>query len=493
MPYNQFLKSFLLGPKGLSPKFAKLLTANVEQVSLLRRTLLPILRDRTVTNRPKLSDFPELRTFRQILADIEGLPAPKPGFFDGAVVKEADYAQQATSRLISRLTEPKVLSLEETFNHLLTSKTRLTTGSNNTLEQALKNAEAFRNTLGIEEFVHTYLAMDMSWWLSGDKVLSLVGKNIVLETALIPAQAIVNEARLVNPSLELAIDVTHSYGNMPRASALNVHEAMSISEVRSIFLAPLATPENILPLLEAKNGFKGRISIVRPEFDPLEELALSLQEITLGVNYDLLPTDVRLNIGSHKLVDISKELKATLDKNKLDLGQFIDRNYTSRPGEVTYSTNSDGTLDKIVTPRTGEQYSQEAWRKQYAQLLEQQKSDILNQLQSQAKQLEALTEIAGMGSKVESLATSLADIKNSLDSSEPTTLYDIVTHANNDIANLTINISNTIAQAESSASSDWKLNMESLTQEVRDIEEKIEANKDEIKELESGAYEPEEG
>lgn len=486
-----FYASLLLGSRGLLPAFRLPIQQLLRDTLVLRQTLLPFLRDAPATSFPQLTDFPQLASYRETLASIEALPGPTAGYFDSLFVQQQDYDLQGSTWLVSK-TGTRRLSLAETVDALLRSTPKLATGSNNTLERALRNAEAFRATLGLEELVLApYLAMDATWWPTAEApVLGLVGKNIAVETALLPIQALLNEAVLANPGRLLALDTCHSYASLPRAAALNFFSPREVAYVHSAFLAPLGRVEAMQALLLVKNNFLGKASIIRPGFDPLEELATSHAEAVFDTgNYDLLPTDQRLNGSSHTLQSIGQGIRDMLQQSGLTYADLLERSYTTRPGEVRYYRSPDGTLERSVATRTGEAYSTKAWMKEYTQKLDAIKTAQLDVLKNQSYQLTELVKIGGPTAELQRLATSLKDAQQQLAEAYS---YEEITQIKTLIGDAGAGLS-TAAQATQHTLSEGQQQDLARWQETAKVQENIaQEASDSLQELEEGAYEPEE-
>lgn len=495
MPRVSFFWKSLFSPTGLPSQYQRPLQALFRELSVVRNTLLPVFRDQRHVPRsasaPRLADFPQLANFREILRELDTLPTPPVGMFDGLVVTPADYARQASMRWIDK-TGVKELNLEQSLDLLLKSAPKLNTGSNNTFDGAMTNAELFRSTMGFDGLLHQYLAMDMSWWPSSSQtILSLIPKNIAMESAVIPIQGIVNEAARSNPGLSIAVDSSHSYAQVGRSIALNLFESREIINVRSAFFAPLGRPEAMTGLLLAKNNFSGEVSIIRPGFDPLEEAATSLGEISNNGIFDLLTTDVRLPIGRHELIDISKALKTQLDAKKTTFTEFIDTNYSSRPGSVIYSTDSTGEPERVITTRSGETYSNEAWLAQYNKQLDQYSSNLNDMLIQQTKQLEELIKITGPTVELESVATSIRNMSQSL--RDPTTdLYGAVTSVSAQMPSVSEHLSAITLSSRSKMSQAQQETIDDILKSQAEVQKQIEETSDSIEEMSDGRYEPEE-
>jgi hypothetical protein len=491
MPPYGFYTRLLFSNSGLSPVYQQQLRLLLREIPVVRRALLPALREYSPATPIRLADLPTLRSFREIIGAIEGLPAPSASYFDGVFVKQQDYNFQASCRLLSK-SGVRPLSLEETVNQLLRSTPKLATGSNNTLDKAIDNAEAFRTTLDLPELLLApYLAMDATWWPSAQSpILGLVSKNIAVEAALLPIQGLVNEAALVNSSLPLALDTCHSYASLPRAVALNLFSPRQAAYVRSAFLAPLGRVEAMQALLLVKNNFLGKASIIRPGFDPLEELATAQAEMLLNSgNYDLLTTDLILKGSSHTLKSISQALKKQMEEKGNTYADLIDEHYSSRPGTVTYSRNSDGSLEKDVTTRSGEAYSTEAWMKQYETSLDLQKAAQLEVLKSRAAQLTELIEITPPTPELQRLATSIKEVQQQIATADT---YEAIVEAKPQMADITVTLNKTIQITEQAMSVAQKQNIESLRETIELQEKTIQETNESLEKLEEGDFEPEE-
>ncbi len=496
MRYSIMFRRFLMGTGGMTPQFQKQISALMKEVPVVRRTMLRELADpksvKSSAVAPELADFPELKTFRQLLADLDGLPAPSPSFFDGVVVKPSDYTAQASLRLING-NGSEVLTLEKATNLMLKSVPKLNTGSNNTLDDAITGAEKFRTTFGMNELVHEYLAMDMSWWPSStESILPLISKNIVTEAAIIPIQSMVNEAAKTNSGLDIAIDSSHSYAQAPRSMALNLFDSRAIIEARSAFFAPLGRPEAMVGLVLAKNNFSGEVSIIRSGLDPLEELATSVGELYLDSTFDLLTTDVRLPTSGHTLSKMTESLSAELKANGISLKDFIDANYTTRPGRVTYFRESTGELERTITTRSGDKYTNEKWLEQYDKLLKVKKSSLTDLIKSQSEQLEELVKITGVSPELESISTSVNEMNDLLKSPSSLDLYDIITEVDTKMSGVIIDFQTVTQAAELKMSSEQKESMDSILKAKEAVEKQVEETTKEIDELSEGEYEPEE-
>lgn len=486
-------RGLLFSPRGLSARGQRIATDMFKFRFLLRQDLQVALRDwRIGTAFPRLRDFPSAASYRELLAEVQALQAPDPGVFGTLVVKEGDYLRQAQT---SRVTKDGVIdiSLEDAFDQTLSGVSSLSTGSNNTFDASNVGATTFLETLKFESLVKVYLAMDMSWWPYNEGIIPLTEKNILTETALIDANTIVNEAVKFNPDLKAVVGYTHSYGNLGRAAALSTFDAVTIPEARTIMLAPLGIDLDIAVLLEVKNRFLGKVSTVRPAFDGLEELLSVHQTLMLqDVTYDQLVTDLRLGTSSHRLTAIADALQQELQKRGIDSVKLNEQFYTTRPGEVFYIREPDGTLDVQIKPRSGEQYSMETYLAQYEQVAEKDKAALSDVLDTQAKQLEVVVKYASASPELESLAQSLKDAKASLSAATSETLPSVLRDVNTTMVTISESLNAQIATATKNAQdardSQWEDDIKSLSTQLDEFSRNAEETHTELENLDAGKY-----
>lgn len=494
-PVNYFMQ-FLTGSSGMALSFQAPLRGLIAEMSLVRRTLLPVLRDAAITPSsafaPRLNDFPRLSVLRQVLADIEGLPFPEPGRYDCVVVKPVDYASQSSlRRLRNGLTEP--ISLEEAINMSLRSVTKISTGSNNTLSDAIAKANICRNNLGLEEVVHQYLAMDLSWWPSPDaSIIGLVSKNILVEAAISPIQSLVNEAFRINRGLSPSIDISHSYAQEPRAIGLNVFDPPFVIESKSIFCAPLGRPEAMFALVMAKNRFAGKITIARPGFDPLEEAATAVGEIFQNGIFDLLPTDLRLPTSGHSLEFITRDIRDILDRDSISLSELVDSHYSTRPGSVTYSTSFDGQPERNIRFRTGDSFTNDLWLKEYNERSLAQQETITSQISEYQKQIAELITICGPTASLEKAAGELKKIYDSLEASDSFIPVENLQSAAYRLNGVNTDLQGIIVSASHQMTIEQQERIKSLSDSINEIREIEERKSAELEDLINGEFEPEE-
>lgn len=480
IPLTSFRKILI---QALSPAARNLAVRFTKELPQLRKSLYPELLRAKQGYQFKLSDFPELNPLRELLEETQALPAPKEA--SGFRVTAEDYAKQATISYIDKSGNVAEITLEQMIDYQLAGIPSLETGSNKTFEAATASAQDFFKTMGLESGTTQYLAMDADRWMEPD-VIPLFEKNIMNTMPQRYVNSLVNEARLQNPTIEPSISFSHSYANFPGNLSLLLNDPMDVWQGRFVEMAPLSLAPNMSALVDVKNGSFGKVSVVRPEFDIFEELASGHGAALGNEVYEILPTDMRLPVSSHKLAEITKGLKKYLDDNNLTIEEFSEKFYTERPASITISTASDGEVEitKEEATWTAEQF-EKAYNEAITQSLDAQKEALENNLKTQAEQV---TEVAKYHTspELEKTATEIKENQEALQNSTSDTLPQVVESVNSNAVAIQTQLASQIEIASESATEAWKENMDKLQTDVADFAQQYENESTKMEDIEAG-------
>jgi hypothetical protein len=338
-------------------KVLQLMSAPVRELVLeaqarylrFRPLALDVLRSGAQSARPRLEDVDS--QLARWMRDINALPYPDGPL--GLNVGQNDYNRQGDLTYVDASGASQRVDLLSAGNLVFArSVPTIETGSAIRFDQASATARGVANTLNMPEYLHQYLAVDLTLWGRSD-IIRIIERSLAISLPLRVLNATTNEAARGNPAVRKVVQISHSLANYPMNLSLLAFRPEQVADACMIQMAPLCgSAVDMYALMDAKNTSRGKISVVRPELDILEEFASARSAFVTDRIYQGDFADLRLPVNSHKFEALAKAYAAGMAKEGRTVSSMVDKYHAQRPPIVVPFVDSAQNSEKQITPRS---------------------------------------------------------------------------------------------------------------------------------------------